>query len=897
MSPFRGCESRTKVPRRGHFGPIAVSAHSHVSSRYAGVPAQDCLTEVRLVPIVCLVWCLALPAFANSAGAEASQLTRVLVLHHYGQEVPFRATFDPAIQDALRLASPGPVDVYIESIDSFRFPGAIQSGLVRNYLKAKYAGKKIDVAIAVTDLAVAFARQNREIFNAPIVGFVSAGRLDAGEDGITGLRAKLAVRETLDLALTLLPATEHVFVVDGAAQNSGDVEGEFRRHTESIDRPLDLVYLRDLPMVELLERIRAVPDRSIVYFVRQTMWDRATTIDVREGLEEVVRASPAPIFSLTSELIGAGPVGLYRWQVKPDATRLAEMALRIANGEKARDIPPGLATLAPTVDWRQLQRWNIPESRLPAGSIVLFRPQSFFELYRRYVVGGLLVFGVQLALIVGLLVQRVRRRRAEELSRNSEERYRSVVDTQNEMICRYLPDSTLTFVNDAYCRFWNRTREELLGKKFVEFVPASWREVVLDHLDRIRSGVAAHEHPVILKDTTIGWHRWINHVIVDDQGRVVELQGIGRDITDQKRAEEAVGQLEARNSAILRAIPDLMFMLLRDGTYVDYHTRDSELLFMSPDQFLGRTIREIMPPPVADRLMRALEQACDSDEPVVVEYELRFGAPRYYEARLVYAGNDRVLSIVRDLTESKRSLELNQDLAGRLIASQESERTRIARDLHDGVCQDIAAVSVDVSHLRKRGQDIQSREVQEILLAVQRRTAEVAETLRLLSHGLHPSVLQHIGLVAAVQAHCAEVERQHGVQVKFFADGDVEPASRLVALSLFRITQEALRNTARHGRARHATVSLARHNRELTLTLTDDGAGFDVAAARRHDGIGLVSMEERARQVQGQVAIRSAPGNGTTISVRVPVHVVDYASAREAGPQHGERRRAAAGHS
>ncbi len=834
---------------------------------------------------------MAVPASANSRAAEASDVTRVLVLHHYGQEVPFRTAFDPAIQDALRSANPGPVDVYIESLDTFRFPAATESGLVRQYLRAKYADKKIDVAIAVTDAAVAFARKNRDIFNAPIVAFVTAGKLEPGEDYVTGLRGKLAIGETLDLALRLLPATEHIFVVDGALQNSGDAEAEFKRHIQSIDRPLDVVYLRDLPMNELIDRIKAIPDRSIVYFVKQMMWDGSTSIDVREGLEQVVRASPAPIFSLTSELIGMGPVGLYRWQVKPDAARLAEMATRIAHGEKARDIPPGLATLAPTVDWRQLVRWNIPESRLPAGSIVLFRPQSLFDLYQRYVVGGLLIFGVQLALIVGLLVQGVRRRRAEEQSRTSEARYRSVVDTQNEMICRYLPDSTLTFVNDAYCRFWNKSREELLGSKFVDFVPASWRDVVLDNLNRIRSGVAAHEHPVILRDTTIGWHRWINHAILDEQGHVVELQGVGRDITDQKRAEEAVGQLEARNSAILRAIPDLMFMLLRDGTYVDYHARDSELLFMSPDQFIGRTIREIMPGAVGDdddagprtglRLRRAGRhrlRAADEGGGAPVR-----GPPRLCGTRSRAQHRSRHDGIETDAGAQPRS--------GRTADCQPGSRAHPDR-------QGPARQRLPGRRRRQRRPEPPAEarrrhsvpEVQELLLALERRTAGVAETLRLLSHGLHPSVLQHIGLVAALQAHCAEVERQHDVQVKFFSDGEVEPASRLVALSLFRIAQEALQNTARHARARHATMSLARTTRELSLTVTDDGEGFDVTANRRNDGLGLVSIEERARLVQGQVTVRSQRGNGTTITVRVPAQVVDSTHGRDKEQRHEARR-------
>jgi signal transduction histidine kinase len=377
----------------------------------------------------------------------------------------------------------------------------------------------------------------------------------------------------------------------------------------------------------------------------------------------------------------------------------------------------------------------------------------FFTLPRSYGVAGLLLFAGQLALIVGLLVHRGRLRHAEEESRSSQERYRSVVD---------------------------------------------------------------------------------------------------------------------RNSAILRAIPDLMFMLRCDGTYVDYHARDPQLLFAPPDRFIGRTIREILPASVADILMDALGRACRGHMPVIVQYELPMDEPRHFEARLVRAEHDRVLTIVRDITDWKRILERNRDLAGRLIASQEDERTRIARDLHDGISQDVAAIAVEVCRLRQHRGDIQSRGAQELLGSLQQRTADVAESLRLLSHGLHPTVLQHIGLVAAVEAHCAEIERQQRVLVTLSAESDVEPASQAVALSLFRITQEALRNAVRHGHARHAIVSLRTVDSDLRLTVTDDGAGFDVLAARRNGGLGLSSIEERARLVHGHVTIRSRQGHGTSIDVRVP---------------------------
>ena len=338
----------------------------------------------------------------------------------------------------------------------------------------------------------------------------------------------------------------------------------------------------------------------------------------------------------------------------------------------------------------------------------------------------------------------------------------------------------------------------------------------------------------------------------------------------RRRAEEQRQHLVARNTALLRAIPDVMFVLARDGTFVDYHGRNAAVLPLPPGQFIGRTVRDVMPPHVADRLMTGIERASDSDVPVVVEYELSGAGARYFEARFVRIEHNRVLSIVRDVTDARRAIAKNRDLAGRLIASQELERTRIARDLHDDVCQEIAALSIDVSHLRQNVDRMQTREIHAILLSLQERTASLAESLRRLSHGLHSSVLHHIGLTPALQAHCAEVERQYHMQVRFAANGDVEPSDRSVALSLFRIAQEALGNATRHGHARHATVSLTRRDAELTMEVADDGAGFDVPAAQQNGGLGLVSMEERARFVHGSVNIRSQPGSGTNISVRVP---------------------------
>jgi len=254
-------------------------------------------------------------------------------------------------------------------------------------------------------------------------------------------------------------------------------------------------------------------------------------------------------------------------------------------------------------------------------------------------------------------------------------------------------------------------------------------------------------------------------------------------------------------------------------------------------------------------------------------------APAYYQTRwfaaMVTLGIATLLWAAYQWRIRQLAHQFNRTLDARV-----SERTRIARDLHDDACQEVAGVAVEISNLLHRGGNIRDDNVQQALSTVHTRVASVAESLRLLSHDLHPSVLQHIGLVAALESHCAEVERQHDVQVRFSTSGVVEPITPTVALSLFRVAQEALRNAARHGHARHIRVTVARSDDQLALSVSDDGEGFDPAGVQRNSGLGLVSIEERVRLVKGHVTVRSEPRQGTAIDVRVPVNGANDPSER-----------------
>lgn len=822
--------------------------------------------RMLLLAALCLMM-LAVPGHAQSDPAPTSP-KRVLLLQEAHEPGSFRDKFNLAFDDAIRSSSSSPVEVYEEALDARRFDGESQSKLVRDYLRLKYADRNLDAIVAQGMGPLSFARKNRELFGDPPI-VATASSLDESEgsnERITGLQGGFWIKGTIDLALALRPDTRTVIVIDGAHDSDSNLQADIERQVHERGDGLTLLYLRDLPLADVITKVEDAPARSIILFVRQSLFDDEQDVDQFEALDQIAKVSPAPIFSELEQYLGHGIIGGNMWRFEDDARRLAAMTGRIVNGAGVADVPAGRNTYESLIDWRQLQRWQIPESRVPAGTGVLFRRPSFLEQNGRYAAGALLLVSAQFALIVALLVQRFRRRAAEEESRQSNERYRSVVDTQNEMICRFLPDTTLTFVNDAYCRFRNATRGELLGTKFTAQIPEAARDGVLSRLNQL-NGLNSYELPVLLPDGTSGWHSWTNHAIRGDAGHVQEFQGVGRDITEQKRAQEALSHAEARHSAMLRAIPDLMFVLLRDGTYVDCHARDPKLLFVPPNVFIGKKIRDIMPPRLADVMMDAIEGACQRGDTVVVEYDLPLDEIRYFEARIVHAGDDRVLSIVRDVTDAKRVIALNRDLTGRLIASQEIERQRIARELHDDVSQKVALVNIGIEEVTRVVEGFEARaRLQQLSVHAK----QIVGDLRDLSHELHASRLQSFGLMTAIEILCRDTSKQLGVTVPFMhgmLPADLDPD---VSLCIYRIAQEALNNIARHSRARHAQVMLFYESPMLMLQIADSGVGFDPHATR-YGGLGLTSMRDRVAFLRGQLAIHASPGGGTRIGVNIPI--------------------------
>ena len=227
-------------------------------------------------------------------------------------------------------------------------------------------------------------------------------------------------------------------------------------------------------------------------------------------------------------------------------------------------------------------------------------------------------------------------------------------------------------------------------------------------------------------------------------------------------------------------------------------------------------------------------------------------------------------NLKRSVVQARAAEDEVKALSARLIHTQEEERSRLARELHDDFGQQIAALSIGMSNLMRQfpAEQGPAREQSEL---IRKRLVQVSESIRRLSHELHPAVLELSGLAAAIRGYCAEFESLTDIRVSCTTCGSFEGVPDAVALAVYRIVQEALQNVAKHAHVSQAEVELDRADGLLQLTVSDRGAGLEQRPAGIPPGLGLVSIKERTRLVNGTVEIQSRPNHGTTVRVRIPL--------------------------
>jgi PAS domain S-box-containing protein len=237
----------------------------------------------------------------------------------------------------------------------------------------------------------------------------------------------------------------------------------------------------------------------------------------------------------------------------------------------------------------------------------------------------------------------------------------------------------------------------------------------------------------------------------------------------------------------------------------------------------------------------------------------------------------RITGTSTDITERKqaeqelqRSSERVRELAGRLISAQEEERRRIARDLHDDLNQKVAALAIRLSNVKQQLPATESRLIDEVD-QLQVSTIALVNDIRALSHEIHPAILEQAGLVPALTSLAAELMRLEAFDLQLILPDTPDPIPREIAVGIYRITQESIRNVLRHAGTRRATLELAIEDDVVTLVIRDHGRGFNTVRDRENVGLGLISIKERVHLLNGRLEVKSRVGRGTRLCVRVPL--------------------------
>jgi signal transduction histidine kinase/ABC-type uncharacterized transport system substrate-binding protein len=871
--------------------------------------------------------------------AQIKPTKRILLFNEYGLSSPAVALIVSEIRSSLYEQSEYKVDLFDESLDTSLFPEESSQRDIRAWYVHKYRDKRPDVMVAIGPAPIKFLAESRATFfpGVPIV-FCASTPEQAGDPKLdshfTGAWIALDPAKTIELALQLQPDTKRIVVVGGVAPFDRGVETFAKSALGSYESKLTIEYWFDLDMPTLLERLRHLPNHSVVYFTALSVDAKGQGfINATQSVPMVAEAANKPVYAMADTFVGHGIVGGFVNSYAAQGKIAAGMTRKILSGALTTDIPVVRGTNAYMVDWRALQKWGLNEKKLPTGSILLYRQPSFWELYEFRIVAFALTLLALILLSSYLLLERSRRRQA-ELSLQSSFAFERLIselstyfiDLPAENIGAGIDEALnrlLTFLKvDRVTMFeFSAGQTELRRIRFSsgtgmpapEFLDSSqcpWyfsnivsgRTFLLSSLDALppeanldreflrRHGVKSNAGVRMESGQTIlGFLSFVtvNEEMIWPDRFVNQLSTVGNIFANallRKAADEARISSELLKRAILNSLSSGVVVLDERGTIVSANPQWSEFARNGGEGFnsklgVGSSYLNACRTAVLDGDPSAI-QRLQGIEAVLTGAQAKFSMEWLWPGR---SGARHSLMTVTplsnllpgcvithtDITERKQEERERLELSGQLIHAQEDERSRLARELHDDFNQRLAMLAVDLERASQAIADSPS-ECGERLHELWHRATEIGDDLHSLSHRLHSSTLETLGLVLGLSSLCHEFTEQQGIQVDFANENITRGIDPEVALCLFRIVQEALRNVKKHSGANRAEVRLRGEGEQLYLSVSDAGTGFDVHASRNRAGLGIRSMEERLRFVGGRMEITATRNHGTTLNVCIP---------------------------
>jgi len=899
-----------------------------LSARFRSV-AVTCVLAANLL----LAGSIVCPAKEANQNVTARKDVLVLLPENLG----FEGQMDFVQILRKELDVPDQVDLHVEALDLMRLKNSENDEKFAHIYRTKYENVKMDVVVAGQRPVLEFLLNHRkDLFpGVPIVFGIVPKDIPAPTQkypGVTGVVEPLHFERTLDLALALQPETKKVVLIAGSSPRDKWLGWIAREQIKPYENRVQVEYWEGPTPEEANERLNRLSADTIVCYVVEYSDHLGRSYSGLQYLERIAPHSPVPIYGFVSSYVGHGAIGGYVYDPQDEAKKIATQVKSILAGKNPDDLPVLEGNMYMAVDWRELRRWRIPESRVPAGARVEFREPPVWRKYSYYFWAIAGFVALETALVLLMLAQIKRKNRAQRMleRRFAIERVAAQCAERLAHCPAQAVDHEIQKALEAVLEAEKADRGiwvtvdadgELAGERFLALRDKGEDAKICERAEvPWIMGQVSGGNPVSISsleqlpeaaglDRTNLDAKGIQSMVVvpsgmDTEGRgalvllsktpgrvwpnplVARLGMIGSlfgNAVGRRRAEQQLREKQEWLDLALEASMTALWELdVRTGR-VRWSQRQSTLLGKEPVELEAsyQKFLELIPEEDREDLHRralALLTNKEGDDAIVTEW--RFHEPGGAIRWLLFRGQVfrdergkplRLRGVNVDITDLKQAKMQLTQLTERLIRAQEDERQRLARDLHDDIGQRLSLLIIGLDRLKHELSMEMRREREQVAVALDEASA-LATDIHALSHQLHSAKLQHLGLKSALRELCSQMSRQHAIEVELFTGTSPWVVTAEKSLCLYRVAQEALKNAAKHSGSSKIEVGLEALHGMLQLRVRDNGRGFDVS--NYEPGLGLASMRERMRMVGGTLEIHSARGQGTEIMTRVEVSVV-----------------------
>jgi PAS domain S-box-containing protein len=665
-------------------------------------------------------------------GAPADAARRVLIIHSFGSASPPSTTRTVAFETELTKHLGEKVDLDEVSLDHTRYAGTDMEEALLQYLQRRQARWQPDLVVPIGSPACLFVEKYRDrLFPQTPVIYMGMDRRRLETDALVNaafvgqsFNSPRFVEDSLQLA----PDTTNIVCVIGSSQMERYWTAALQRDFEPFTNQVSFTWLNDLPFDQVLEHVKKLPPHSFIFLFLLIQDSTEVSHNADEALKRICEVANAPVNGVYEEQLGLGIVGGHLYRPRLEGKEAGRLAVRILHGESASDLPPEvIPPTVPLYDWRELQRWGISEDRLPPGSVVRYRLPTVWQRHQYLIISSVSLVLVQSGLIVGLLFNLRRRRRAERSLRESEDRMKLAASSAALEMWEWNLAANRVHPNRGHLGNAPVNNGDSDYVRYMQTVHSEDRDGVALSMARATTGDGNYEHVhrQVLADGKMRWIAARGRVEFDAHHKPMKLRGVALDITARKLAEEQARESEKRFLSTVNSAPVLIWMSEPDKGCVFVNQPLLEFLGRTMDQMQGRGWSDVVHPEDLENCLKTINEAFDIRKPFMIEYRMRRndgqfrwildqGVPRY-DARKQFLG---YIGSCVDVTERREAeaeaLRSQQQLAH---VSRVSTLGALAGSLAHELRQPLAAIVVNAEAAR-RLMDHQQQKDEEVLDAL-----------------------------------------------------------------------------------------------------------------------------------------------------------------------------------